>query len=162
LEVFSSFFLDDLLSGVFQAIRKELFGVSYWFVFVCSLIYLLVNERSWLYRIRPNVGHSKFVPLNRSIGADCNIANVEQLRFKQFALPTTPTDFVDGLHAIMGAGRRKIFFFSFLVPVCLLCFLFFFFFLCFKFECIRGSLHEIWCLHSHRDVQQKHGKSGVL
>jgi homogentisate 1,2-dioxygenase len=54
----------------------------------CLFIVLLLtwdakaNERSWLYRIRPCVGHKRFVSLNRTMGIDCTVANVEQLRFK--------------------------------------------------------------------------------
>ncbi len=81
--------------------KKNEFFFFFFFLFFFSPS---ANERSWLYRIRPTAGHSRFAALGRTMGDDCTVANVEQLRFKQFALPSAPTDFVDGLHAVMGAG----------------------------------------------------------
>ncbi len=70
------------------------------------------NARSWLYRVRPTVGHKKFVahPSIKQLGADCTHATVEQLRWKPFALPadTDHVDFLAGLHAIAGAGDPSV------------------------------------------------------
>jgi hypothetical protein len=84
------------------------------------------NERSWLYRIRPSVGHKKYhVTLRllcfivhlftctfqphatiKKLGVEFDHATIEQLRWKPFALPaaTERKDFVAGLNAIAGAG----------------------------------------------------------
>ncbi len=65
------------------------------------------------------MGHQRFAAMKKTMGSDCTVATVEQLRFKvrsgakarrispllqPFAMPDAPADFVDGLHAVMGAG----------------------------------------------------------
>lgn len=64
------------------------------------------NQRTWLYRVRPAVGHSRYRDTGLKMGGDWNVPNVEQLRFKPFPIPgkDKPTDFVHGLNAVMGAG----------------------------------------------------------
>ncbi|KAF9437505.1 hypothetical protein BGZ76_000438 [Entomortierella beljakovae] len=68
------------------------------------------NERTWFYRIRPSVCHTPFVPLpknSRLVGnySDANVSlTPNQLRWSPFDLPTEPTDFVQGLHSVAGAG----------------------------------------------------------
>ncbi|KAF9285186.1 homogentisate 1,2-dioxygenase HgmA [Linnemannia elongata] len=69
------------------------------------------NERSWIYRIRPSVCHTPFEPFHRKthlVGNYTDEANVDitpnQLRWSPFDIPTEPTDFVEGLHSIAGAG----------------------------------------------------------
>ncbi|KAF9936043.1 hypothetical protein BGZ75_009823 [Mortierella antarctica] len=69
------------------------------------------NERTWFYRIRPSVCHTPFQPFptkTRLVGNYTDEANVavtpNQLRWSPFDLPTEPTDFVQGLHSIAGAG----------------------------------------------------------
>ncbi len=65
------------------------------------------NRRSWLYRIRPAAMHGAFTSLahahfhNRF---DEVPASPNQLRWDPFPLPTTPTDFIDGLFTIAGNG----------------------------------------------------------
>ncbi len=65
------------------------------------------NRRSWLYRIRPAAMHGAFAPLahahfhNRF---DEVPPSPNQLRWDPFPLPTTPTDFIDGLFTIAGNG----------------------------------------------------------
>jgi homogentisate 1,2-dioxygenase len=66
-----------------------------------------VNRRSWLYRIRPAAVHRPFVRIdNRLIRArfDEVPAPPNQLRWDAFAVPTEPTDFVDGLVTLGGNG----------------------------------------------------------
>ncbi|HEX7047541.1 MAG TPA: homogentisate 1,2-dioxygenase [Gammaproteobacteria bacterium] len=65
------------------------------------------NQRSWLYRIRPAVLHDTFQLLNE--GAfhnrfDDKPATPNQLRWNPFALPSKPTDFIDGLFTVAGNG----------------------------------------------------------
>ena len=63
------------------------------------------NERSWLYRIRPVVGHNKFKPLDKVLGCVAPThANVEQIRWKPFEMPSKPTDFLEGMNSLMHAG----------------------------------------------------------
>ena len=62
-----------------------------------------VNERTWLYRIRPSVGHKRFQNVGKNMGVAFAHANVEQMRWAPFKMPEQPTDFVDGMHAVMGA-----------------------------------------------------------
>ena len=65
------------------------------------------NRRSWLYRIRPAAMHGQFELLppgpfhNRF---DELPASPNQLRWSPPALPTEPTDFIDGLFALAGNG----------------------------------------------------------
>lgn len=65
------------------------------------------NKRSWLYRIRPAVMHGEFSLLEE--GRFHNRfgetpATPNQLRWSPFALPSAPTDFVDGLFTVAGNG----------------------------------------------------------
>ncbi|KAF9915379.1 hypothetical protein BX616_006286 [Lobosporangium transversale] len=69
------------------------------------------NERTWLYRIRPSVCHTPYEAFHKKthlVGNYTDAANVSvtpnQLRWSPFDLPTEPTDFVEGLHSIAGAG----------------------------------------------------------
>ena len=65
------------------------------------------NERSWLYRIRPSVGHSRFTDMKADMGTGFDHSNVEQMRWAPFELPKEGqggVDFVSGMHAIMGSG----------------------------------------------------------
>lgn len=60
------------------------------------------NLRSWLYRIRPSVCHGDFNPLPHRLLTSPVVKPTppNQLRWSPLELPTTPTDFLDGLHAI--------------------------------------------------------------
>ncbi len=66
------------------------------------------NRRSWLYRIRPGAMHQPFVeiPLGmlQSGPFDAVTANPNQLRWNPFPIPSTPTDFIQGLITIAGNG----------------------------------------------------------
>lgn len=70
------------------------------------------NQRSWLYRIRPSVGHGPFEP--RASGAithnwDEAPPTPQQLRWKPFPLPPADSTmtFVDGLATICGGGDPR-------------------------------------------------------
>jgi homogentisate 1,2-dioxygenase len=65
------------------------------------------NRRSWLYRIRPASQHTPFEL--RDEGRfhnrfDEQPATPNQLRWNPFAIPSAPTDFVDGLFTVAGNG----------------------------------------------------------
>ncbi|KAF9588131.1 hypothetical protein IFM89_007607 [Coptis chinensis] len=69
------------------------------------------NQRSWLYRIKPSVTHEPFkprVPSHEKLVSEFNqtnsSANPTQLRWKPVEIPDSPTDFIDGLFTICGAG----------------------------------------------------------
>ncbi|XP_015607996.1 homogentisate 1,2-dioxygenase [Cephus cinctus] len=76
----------------------------------------LENKRSWLYRIRPSVTHEPFALLEDARGSlTCNWdeipPNPNQMRWKPFDVPTRQdpeVDFIDGLHAICGAGDPRV------------------------------------------------------
>jgi homogentisate 1,2-dioxygenase len=66
-----------------------------------------VNRRTWTYRIRPSVTHKPYVehPSGLIRGAFDELPTPpNQLRWDPFAIPTAPTDFVDGLITIAGNG----------------------------------------------------------
>ncbi|XP_022753311.1 homogentisate 1,2-dioxygenase isoform X3 [Durio zibethinus] len=70
-----------------------------------------LNQRSWLYRIKPSVTHEPFRPrspthkkLVSEFDRSNTVANPTQLRWKPVDIPTSPTDFIDGLYTICGAG----------------------------------------------------------
>jgi homogentisate 1,2-dioxygenase len=66
------------------------------------------NRRSWLYRMRPAAVHGAFHPLEaprlRSAPFDEVPTPPDQLRWDPWPLPSTPTDFVDGLVTLAGNG----------------------------------------------------------
>ncbi len=67
------------------------------------------NRRSWLYRLRPTVGHPRFgpyggAPLIRSGPFDEAEAGPNRLRWDPLPPSEKPTDFVDGLATYAGSG----------------------------------------------------------
>jgi homogentisate 1,2-dioxygenase len=70
------------------------------------------NLRSWLYRIRPTVGHSKQTLYDNKIGTDDSVVTPDQLRWAPLALEdiksdcneTKSVDFVDSLRTMGSAG----------------------------------------------------------
>ncbi|KAI8907334.1 Homogentisate 1,2-dioxygenase [Gorgonomyces haynaldii] len=74
------------------------------------------NQKSWLYRIRPSVGHEPFKRIDSSnLVRDFSVVHdhldsvecestPQQLRWSPFEIPTEKRDFVQGLHTVMGAG----------------------------------------------------------
>jgi homogentisate 1,2-dioxygenase len=66
-----------------------------------------LNRRSWLYRMRPAAMHEPFTLLQSGKfhnDFDAAPATPNQLRWDPLPLPTTPTDFVDGLITMAGNG----------------------------------------------------------
>lgn len=66
---------------------------------------------SWLYRIKPSVTHEPFkprVPAHGKLVSEFDKSNSyttpTQLRWKPVDIPDSPTDFIDGLYTICGAG----------------------------------------------------------
>ncbi len=70
------------------------------------------NRRSWLYRIKPSVVHKPYTPLPqgrlRSTPFDEVPTPPNQLRWDPIAIPTEPTDFVDGLVTVAGNGDSSM------------------------------------------------------
>jgi homogentisate 1,2-dioxygenase len=65
------------------------------------------NRRSWLYRIRPAVTHQPFTSLPHTAldqGISGESATPNQLRWDPLPEPSSPTDFIDGLHPMAGNG----------------------------------------------------------
>ncbi len=68
------------------------------------------NRRSWLYRIRPAAMHGEFTPFAQPrLHGDFSHGAVSpnQLRWNPLPLPTTPTDFVEGLFTMGGNGSPE-------------------------------------------------------
>ncbi|KAM7250542.1 hypothetical protein ACFE04_022425 [Oxalis oulophora] len=70
-----------------------------------------LNQRSWLYRIKPSVTHEPFkprLPANERLVSEFDktnsCTNPTQLRWRPVEIPHTPTDFIDGLYTVCGAG----------------------------------------------------------
>ncbi|XP_053611124.1 homogentisate 1,2-dioxygenase isoform X2 [Plodia interpunctella] len=70
------------------------------------------NKRSWLYRIRPSVVHKPFKRASVTKYLTHNWEEQEpdpnQSRWLPFELPSSPVDFVGGLHTVCGAGDPKV------------------------------------------------------
>jgi homogentisate 1,2-dioxygenase len=69
------------------------------------------NTRTWLYRIRPSAQQSDLVPLAHptlagEFDAEPPLANLAG--FAPLPLPSAPTDFVDGLYTLGGAGSARL------------------------------------------------------
>ena len=65
------------------------------------------NRRSWLYRLRPTAMHARYEPYSRATllrSAPFNEVppSPNRLRWSPYAIPTEPTDFVDGLVTLAG------------------------------------------------------------
>ena len=69
-----------------------------------------INERSWLYRLRPSVKHSgKFkkisVPFWKTApNSDKHVMPIGQYRWDPFEIPDTPINFIDSVRTITTAG----------------------------------------------------------
>ncbi len=66
------------------------------------------NRRSWVYRIRPSAGHPAFRRIDNRLLRTAPFVDADppptQLRWDPFALPSLPTDFLEGLISIGGNG----------------------------------------------------------
>ena len=70
------------------------------------------NMRSWLYRIKPSVTHSRFEPHSVN-GKVCVrehnlVVDPNQLRWDPKPLPTENIDFIDGIELVCGAGDSSL------------------------------------------------------
>lgn len=69
------------------------------------------NSRSWLYRVRPSAQQAEYEPLEHptlSSDFEARAPEVNLCGFAPLALPEVPTDFVDGLATIGGAGSPQL------------------------------------------------------
>jgi homogentisate 1,2-dioxygenase len=75
------------------------------------------NKRSWLYRIRPSVQHTKNAPMSDDYAPtfQCDYTNEEtsvitpnQLRWMPLDIPEKKTNFVQGIHSMGGTGEPTI------------------------------------------------------
>ncbi|MET0612500.1 MAG: homogentisate 1,2-dioxygenase, partial [Pseudomonas caspiana] len=58
-------------------------------------------RRTWLYRIKPSASHPHYQRLDRQIiGQQMGPITPNRLRWNAFALPSDPTDFIDGLQVM--------------------------------------------------------------
>jgi homogentisate 1,2-dioxygenase len=66
------------------------------------------NRRTWTYRIRPGAVHQPFEAWQGAAGFHNRYAEVpappNQLRWSPFALPESPTDFIEGMRSLAGNG----------------------------------------------------------
>lgn len=65
------------------------------------------NRRSWLYRMRPAAMHGTFAPFaQRNFHNDFDVGAVspDQLRWSPLPMPSTKTDFIEGLFTMAGNG----------------------------------------------------------
>ena len=66
------------------------------------------NRRTWTYRMRPSVVHRPYARIDNGRVRSARFNEVEatpsQLRWSPFPIPEQPTDFVDGMITIGGAG----------------------------------------------------------
>lgn len=69
------------------------------------------NRRTWLYRILPSVKHKPFEKFYKCkhLNGDWNgrVSSPNQMKWTPFDIPEEPTDFVEGLSTICGAGDAK-------------------------------------------------------
>ncbi|KAG7312274.1 hypothetical protein JYU34_001746 [Plutella xylostella] len=69
------------------------------------------NKRTWFYRIRPSVIHKPFQRYNEvkylTHKWDEEDPDPNQSRWLPFDIPSSPTDFVSGLHTVCGAGDPR-------------------------------------------------------
>ncbi len=66
------------------------------------------NLRSWLYRIRPSVVHEPYQPLKHKAVSSSPFDEVptppNQMRWSPLAIPSKPTDLIDGIVTLAGNG----------------------------------------------------------
>lgn len=66
-------------------------------------------RRTWLYRIQPSAAHPRFQRLERQItGQQQGPVTPNRLRWNAFDIPTEPTDFIDGLHALASTSSAEL------------------------------------------------------
>ncbi len=72
-----------------------------------------VNRRTWVYRRQPSAVMGEYVPYSQPLwtSPDTSVASPQApnpLRWQPFELPTTPTDFVDGILTIAQNGNAAL------------------------------------------------------
>lgn len=69
------------------------------------------NRRSWFYRIRPSVSQGKYYPIDnnyiRTSPLTESRASPERLRWDPLEIPSSPTDFIDGLMTMAVNGNTE-------------------------------------------------------
>ena len=69
------------------------------------------NRSTWLYRMRPSATHRPYLRLKDTPWRSGPFAEVEptpnRLRWDPFALPSQPTDFIDGVCTLAGSGSPE-------------------------------------------------------
>ncbi len=69
------------------------------------------NFRSWLYRIRPSVVHGEYHQIDRGLIRTAPVLELpptpDQLRWDPFLMPSSETDFVDGLATVASNGDAR-------------------------------------------------------
>ena len=70
------------------------------------------NLRTWFYRMRPSVKHRPFVPISNGLLRSAPFNEIpptpNQMRWDPLPIPSEPTDIIDGLTTLMGAGETGI------------------------------------------------------
>ena len=70
------------------------------------------NRSTWLYRMRPSAAHGPYERLKDTLWRSGPFTEVaptpNRLRWDPFAMPSQPTDFVDGLCTLAGAGSPEM------------------------------------------------------
>src|SRR5690349_4197926 len=70
------------------------------------------NRRSWLYRLRPALAHGPFRPrehgLLRTAPFDESPTPPDPLRWDPLPIPSSPTDFLEGLVTLAGSGDASL------------------------------------------------------
>lgn len=86
-------------------VHKTFAGIKNWLTSSFTYIYY-----SWLYRLKPSVGHEDFKPYtgNSLLSAKELFHLPNQLRWDPFELPGNNVDFVDGLVLIASAGSPAL------------------------------------------------------
>ena len=69
------------------------------------------NRRSWTYRIRPSIAMGDFSPMDKGLIRTAPITEVETppnvMRWDALAMPSAPTDFIDGLVTVAANGDAR-------------------------------------------------------
>ena len=70
------------------------------------------NLRTWFYRMRPSVKHRPFVQISNGLLRSAPFNEIppapNQMRWDPLPIPSEPTDIIDGLITLMGAGETGI------------------------------------------------------
>jgi len=102
---------------VLQKITLILIHFADWSL-VCFYLILIINNThawpySWLYRIRPTIGHDEMVPYTKNDKIRASFEEVitpKQIRWMPPAIPKEDekVDFVDGLFTVCGSGSAQV------------------------------------------------------